>query len=345
MTTLLTPPGWARRRSNARAAVPALVVLALLLAGCSGASSQPPPSAEPPALVTGPPAPLGEGVDYVALGDSYSAGPLVGTVRSDPTVCGRSTTNYPAYLSEWLQVASYRDVTCSGAQTRDVRRPQRSFDQVEVPAQADALSADTDLVTIGLGGNDFGIFGALSGCASDQPAGPQLQAECQTLFADSEAAAAFVGKAKRVESRLTRSLRVIARRAPDAQVVVVGYPRLMPPSGTCPAAVLTAEGVGFANQVARTLNASLKGAADKSGAAFVDLTGPSTGHDVCAKAEAWINGPEVKMGEAAPFHPLLKGMRGAATAVFEDLTGAPPPAGSSTQARPDPRSVIRNTLS
>lgn len=334
------------KRRARRAASAGAILLVTLLTGCTGASSQSPSAAEPPALAPGPAAPLGEGLDYVALGDSYSAGPLVGTVRADPTVCGRSTTNYPAYLAEWLQVASYRDVSCSGAQTRDVRRPQRSFDQVVLPAQADALSADTDLVTIGLGGNDFGIFGALSGCAADQQAGQQAQDECRSLFADPVAASEFVDKAKKVEGRLTRSLRVIAERAPDAQVVVVGYPRLMPASGTCPAAVLTPEGVSFANRVARTLNASLKGAAQKSGATFVDLTGPSTGHDVCAKSEAWINGPEVKMGEAAPFHPFLNGMRGAATAVFENLTGDTPPAGdSSAQARPDPRSVIRNTSS
>ena len=41
-------------------------------------------------------------IDYVALGDSYSAGPLVTTVRSDPSGCVRSTDNYPAFLAGWL---------------------------------------------------------------------------------------------------------------------------------------------------------------------------------------------------------------------------------------------------
>ncbi|HVK36487.1 MAG TPA: SGNH/GDSL hydrolase family protein, partial [Microlunatus sp.] len=51
------------------------------------------------APVTAPgPAP----VDYVALGDSFSAGPLVPEARSDPAGCFRSTNNYPAYLAGYL---------------------------------------------------------------------------------------------------------------------------------------------------------------------------------------------------------------------------------------------------
>ena len=38
-------------------------------------------------------------IHYVALGDSYSAGPLVPTPRRDPDGCLRSTNNYPAYLA------------------------------------------------------------------------------------------------------------------------------------------------------------------------------------------------------------------------------------------------------
>ena len=95
-----------------------------------------------------------EPVDYVALGDSFSAGPLVPDARSDPPGCFRSTNNYPAYLAGYLGVRSYRDVTCSGAQTRDLRRPQLMAFGQTTPPQLDALSTGTDLVTVGIGGND-----------------------------------------------------------------------------------------------------------------------------------------------------------------------------------------------
>ena len=51
---------------------------------------------------------------YVAMGDSYSAGPFIGTMRSDPEGCARSLQNYPAFLADWLDVATYTDVSCSG---------------------------------------------------------------------------------------------------------------------------------------------------------------------------------------------------------------------------------------
>src|SRR4051794_32640984 len=91
-------------------------------------------------------------IDYVALGDSYSAGPLVTTIRSDPSGCVRSTDNYPAFLADWLSVGSYIDVTCSGADTDDLTGRQLMLDGNRTAPQLDALSTDTDLVTLGIGG-------------------------------------------------------------------------------------------------------------------------------------------------------------------------------------------------
>jgi hypothetical protein len=41
-----------------------------------------------------PPPPPGSGDQYVALGDSYTAGPLIPTQLSDPAGCQRSDHNY-----------------------------------------------------------------------------------------------------------------------------------------------------------------------------------------------------------------------------------------------------------
>ena len=124
-------------------------------------------------------------IDYVALGDSYSAAPLVPGppgklgMRSDPAGCARSWNNYPAHLAGYLDVASYTDVTCSGAQVADFFAPQGGGQQ-GAPAQLDALSADTDLVTVGIGGNDYGLFGSLiQSCGALAIAHPKTKAPCQ----------------------------------------------------------------------------------------------------------------------------------------------------------------------
>jgi lysophospholipase L1-like esterase len=308
-----------------------LLLVALLLAGCTGAD----PGADDggsAGRATDEPAPR---IDYVALGDSYSAGPLITTVRSDPSECGRSTDNYPAFLADWLDVASYRDVTCSGAETGDLTRRQDVFGVRRVPPQLDALSRGTDLVTVGLGGNDFDIFSTLSGCAGSGQPGP-----CQVDFTALERDAA------RVEPRLREALDEVARRAPRAEVLVVGYPRVLPDRDTCPAAGLDEAAAAATRQVQQRLEESIESAAATSGATYVDLWGASRGHDVCAGREAWVNGRRLRVGEAAPFHPFLAGMRAAARVVYEQVTGeeAPTEDGSGSYAAPDPAAVRYNRV-
>jgi lysophospholipase L1-like esterase len=297
----------------------------LALAGCTGGGTAGPTDREGPggAIAAAPPS-----IDYVALGDSYSAGPLISTVRSDPSECGRSTNNYPAFLADWLDVGSYRDVTCSGAETADLTRPQGLYGVRRVPPQLDALSRRTDLVTIGLGGNDFGIFGTLSDC---------VEGSCAID------PAALTRSAGRVEGRLVRVLEQVAARAPRAEVYVVGYPRVLPQRRTCPAAGLPAGQAGAAAGVQERLNASLAGAADTVGATYVDLWAASRGRDVCAGDGAWVNGRRVRPGVAAPFHPVLAGMRGAATEVYRAVTGEEPPS-AGPYAEPDLEAVVRNVV-
>lgn len=264
-------------------------------------------------------------IDYVALGDSYSAGPLVTTVRSDPSGCVRSTDNYPAFLAGWLDVATYTDVTCSAADTRDLTGRQRMIDGERVAPQLDALSAGTDLVTLGIGGNDFGIFSSLVGCV--ETCSPKLQ---NRLLRD----------ASRVEARVQKIVEAIAERAPEAEVYVVGYPQVLPEGESCRAVPLSPEQLEVAAEIAGRLNGSLAAGAEGASASYVDVVQASKGHDVCAGKAAWINGPEMRPGIAAPFHPLLQGMRGVAGEVFAQITGDEAP--QSERAAPPRDAVVRN---
>jgi len=283
-----------------------------------GDAPEPAPSAAAGAAL--PPGPVDT---YVALGDSYTAGPLVRWVRRDPPTCLRSTRNYPAVLAQWLDVDDLVDASCSGADTGDLQAPQSGFGQ-RVPAQLSGVTADTDLVTLGIGGNDADLFSAL--VAGSRP--PRV---LSTL--------------ERVSSRVARIVAAIQVRAPAATIVVVGYPRIVPPRGTCAALPFDAADNRYLDRVERALNAGLR-RATRDRAVYVDTYGPSRGHHVCA-AEAWVNGSSTRALRALAYHPFASGMQATARAVHEALRGQPPSIAARRQARrtlaPRPADALTRT--
>jgi len=54
---------------------------------------------------------------YVALGDSYTAAPLVGLPSASPILCGRSTANYPSLVARAIHPSAFLDESCAGAAT------------------------------------------------------------------------------------------------------------------------------------------------------------------------------------------------------------------------------------
>jgi lysophospholipase L1-like esterase len=251
---------------------------------------------------------------YVALGDSFTAGPLI-PVTDLSSGCFRSDHNYPALLAERLEVEEFVDVSCSGASTRDLTGRQRTFAGAVLPPQVRAVDEHTTLVTVGIGGNDFGLYGRMvSTCLRvgdlDPTGAPCREAEGAAV----EEEMPRIGR--RVESAMAR---IQQRAAPDARVVLVGYPRIAPPEGACPRRLPYAAGdVAFADEVLRRLNGTLKRAAAAAGVEFVDLYAASRGHDVCSD-KPWVNGQRTKQHDAAAFHPYLRGMRGAARAIEAHL--------------------------
>lgn len=252
-------------------------------------------TAEPPVLA-GP-------VDrYVALGDSYTAGPLIPWVRADPTTCLRSTRNYPSVLGQWLDAGRVVDVSCSGAATRNLRAPQRLFG-ASVPPQLDAVTVDTDLVTVGIGGNDFGLFQRL--VSGDETTG-------------------VLRLLQRTGDRVADALAEVQARAPDAVVALVGYPRIVPAAGTCPELPFSRGRYGLVDRVERGLNVQLRRAAAEQDAVYVDTYAASRGHDACAGGRAWVNGRGTAVLEALAYHPYESGMVGTAMALHQVLRDQPP---------------------
>ncbi|MCD4535417.1 SGNH/GDSL hydrolase family protein [Nocardioides sp. cx-169] len=319
-----------RRLRSALAAATALALTALVAPG----TAAPAGAGAPSEVVTGD-----EPIDYVALGDSYSAGPLIPAQRADPLGCLRSTNNYPAYLAGYFGVRTYRDVTCSGAETDDLdRRRQTTILPGPKPApQLNALSDETDLVTVGIGGNDYTLFGSMiEVCETVADLAPR-GAPCRRHFTNAKGVDTKMRDATRIQKSVGRVLRAVARRAPGAEVYVVGYPRLLPERGTCKAVKFAAGDYRWGDRVERRLNRSLRLAAANNGATYVNLYPASRGHDACAGSEAWINGSTLKPVRAANFHPFRRGMRAAAQEIYRQLTGggtapghafAQPPVGS-----------------
>ncbi|MFF0013029.1 hypothetical protein [Streptomyces sp. NPDC005374] len=75
------------------------------------------------------PAPPGKG-PYVALGDSYTAGPKIPDQNGDPAGCDRSDRNYPSLVAAGLDIkgADFKDVSCSGATIADLTGKQSTED-------------------------------------------------------------------------------------------------------------------------------------------------------------------------------------------------------------------------
>jgi lysophospholipase L1-like esterase len=254
---------------------------------------------------------------YVALGDSYTAGPLIPLQRIDPLGCFRSTSNYPAQLALRLLTRSFTDVSCSGADTGDMTAAQ-SVLLGSNPPQLDALRPDTDLVTLGIGGNDYGVFGTLVGTCPGLRASDPTGNPCQRQFTV-DGVDTIKAQLTRTRANITAVLAAIHQRSPHAKVLAVGYPRIAPPSGTCPNVLPFADGdYAWLSSVEEALNAAVAGAAADGDASYVDTFTPSLGHDACAGAAAWINGKDVQL-TAAPYHPNFAGETALAKIAYAAL--------------------------
>jgi lysophospholipase L1-like esterase len=304
--------------------VAAALAVTALVTSCSSTVDEPGQAPRQVEDATGPSpddaspaeAPPGNVDRYVALGDSFTAAPLVPTTDVAGG-CFRSDHNYPSLVAERLDVATFVDVSCSGADTTDLTGRQSTVQDATVPPQLRAVTPATDLVTVGIGGNDFDLFHTLvRTCVELRPRDPSGSPCAEDL---ASRGIDLVGETRKIANRVETSLRRIQQRAPQAQVLVVGYLRLVPTSGRCADLPLARGDYAFGVRVSRALDAALARAARRTGAGFVDLYAASKGHDVCSE-DPWVNGRRTLQGKALSFHPLAKGMESAADRVVAALS-------------------------
>ncbi len=232
---------------------------------------------------------------YAALGDSYSSGVGTRSYYADSGSCQRSPYAYPVLDAARLG-AALTFVACSGAKVADVRNGQLS-----------SLRTATRYVTVSVGGNDAGFSSVLLQCAQPWPT---------TCWGAIDNANAVIRNT--LPGRLDGLYAAIRSRAPNARVVVVGYPRLFNGEECNLAARISPGEQQELNATADLLATTIRTRAAAHGFAFVDARTRFTGHSVCDDVE-WINGLSNPISES--YHPNRSGQSGYAALVEPALRG------------------------
>lgn len=316
----------ARRVQRAGACLLVCALVAVALAGCkprsesgSASSPQPLPSSALRSL-------RAQTIHYVALGDSYASAP--GVSRSKwAKGCKRSTNNYPGHVALAVQADSFDDRTCSGAQTihATTAQPKRNGQ-----AQIEAVTKKTTLVTLNFGGNDQRLFYQLIRTCTQLAEQNWDGSPCADHFAANTAASNvpkstrptdLLEVADRSEQAMVDLVRAVRHRAPKAQIMVVGYPLLVPrrePTGGCDQVALARGDFAYVHSVNQRLNDALAAAARRTGADYIDVERASRGHDICSH-DPWINDSTSNVGKAAAYHPFLAEQQAVAHLVLRAL--------------------------
>ncbi|MFJ8164271.1 SGNH/GDSL hydrolase family protein [Streptomyces sp. NPDC096136] len=272
---------------------------------------------------------------YVALGDSYSAGQFIGgdtnLVREpvdgglggpDGDYSGRSKDSYPQQLARTvLSAYEFIDVTCGGATIDDrglglggILTPQTvfggppyvpvdgsgvpQFTPTPRPAQIDALSKATTLVTIGIGGNQYNLGQIIAKCAS---LGASAIGSPGTDYYrhTEEGRADLARKEEDLRDGFAKMMPELRERAPHARFFFVGYPTLFPAAegqGTCDGGLdenitIKKGDMPFIQQQFDLVDSVIRDAAKAHGHTYVDIAESTRAHHVCREGtEKWMFG-------------------------------------------------------
>ncbi|GAA4720238.1 SGNH/GDSL hydrolase family protein [Nocardioides conyzicola] len=340
-TLLATGPGVLDR---AQAAVDAVYCSIAGNAGCGDQASAGPraaandptggsptgPDAAPSATTsTYAPEPLtprgiAESGDYVALGDSYSSGEGAydyqpGTDQ-DNNRCHRSGNAYGQQVYNGGNFAGgFSFGACSGGVVEDYFGPNQ--ENVGEQPQRDLITENTSLITISMGGNDFGFADVLSHCVFHGCANDAYLAQLRDRIAAES-------------DQLVEMYRDMRERAGDGtRIVVVGYPHLFDVDGNHGLSLsspITAAERRFLNNMSDMANQAIRGSIAKadSGIEFVDIRGAYAGHEI-GTDDPWIHDLSLHWdwGNTGPnpssFHPTQAGQNAIRDAVNHQIDEGP----------------------
>jgi lysophospholipase L1-like esterase len=274
---------------------------------------------------------------YVALGDSYSAGeglsPYLGGAGDPPAGdnCHRSPLAYSQLLAIHTATGNFR--ACSGAVASEVfdfgQYPGKFGPQV-VPG---LLGPDVGLVTLTVGGNDMHFSDVLQFCGETpdclQPTAIFHPGRPNSHEPGLPAAQPLQPWADQMIAVLRRRLDALFSRlraaAPNARIVVFGYPRLLP-VGHVPRQFDSCDDIlaafdqherAFLAERQDQLNQSIFAATKAARIEFIDPTHDFSSHEACGPGGALINDTKITFTNRFPylavdrgaFHPVAQGQR------------------------------------
>ncbi|MFF1499435.1 SGNH/GDSL hydrolase family protein [Streptomyces sp. NPDC058316] len=274
---------------------------------------------------------------WVALGDSYTAGviPAAGDTFEVPRDgCERTDQSYPQVIDRDLgSLFDLINVSCGAATIENVtfraqepigrHLPPFSEDPdypfPAVPPQSEAVGPGTDVVTVGVGGNTLGFDGILRTCLELGAGSGGVGTPCRDDLADD-----IPGRLTKVGKEYDEMLAVLHERAPHAKVLAVGYPTVIPKdTSKCryndlqQFGPITQGDLDWLRQdVLEPLNKVIeKSAGTQDAVGFVNLYDSSRNHSVCDSGK-WVEGILTSDShQPALVHPNARGHRNAADHV------------------------------
>lgn len=279
--------------------------------------------------------------NYAALGDSYASGegangkgPYLGASTKDH--CHRAGTAFPEGLrKEFTFRGGSRFVACSSALTGNIMNGLYGE-----KSQLNALDPHTTTVTLSAGGDDLHFTIVMTKCVTDLHLSlkfwdPPKEDQCHAQEKNIEADEKRLFGSPPNPSRYEQMLEAIHRRAPNARILVSGYPHLFPDPPKKDYDTLNTSDQAFLNAKGRELNANIarqvqaedskwygNGQRKMGGFEYVDNWNALQGHEITSE-HPWINGLEVCLGfldsdnpncwngvgGTGTFHPTPEGQR------------------------------------
>lgn len=262
------------------------------------------------ALLTAFAATAARAANYVALGDSYAAGPLIPN-QLTPLGCLKSDHNY-AHLAAPTIGLTLRDPSCSGATTVDMTQAQ-NVEFGSNPPQFNSLDAETKVVSLTIGGNDIGFSEVAQSCITLNP----FSTPCKDKY-DPGGKDQLAARIAATAPKVAAVLQGIHSRAPAAKIYVTNYPAIFPETGfgCWPQLPIGFGDVPYLRGTEQGLNTMIAQQAAANGAVLVDWYKASIGHDACkSQSNRWVE-PLIPGELTAPLHPTKAGMQGGANALI-----------------------------
>ncbi|MDL9938212.1 SGNH/GDSL hydrolase family protein [Gordonia sp. ABSL1-1] len=220
------------------------------------------------------------GGTYVAMGDSRASGAFFTLTPDYFLGCKRSALNYPLYVAAMTLPRGYVDTSCAGAKSANLYRQGQRTDLGRKAPQLYLVPRTAQLITVSIGGNDMRWGAILVQCTT----APFTDRRCRHNKRLAREVRARIGV---MEGRVTPALAAIARKAPRAQIIVVGLGGFMGDHGCWPLVPISDPDTRYMRRVFDQANDALRRATAAVGGTFIDANRRSAGHDPCNLVSPW----------------------------------------------------------